>query len=142
MSEKNLRKNIRAKARKMKACIDWFSIENKATKKIPDQHFINQYGVAGWVELKVVKTANCKVKFENGQARFANKYWNRGGFSFIVVRVGRDVLIFAGNQSLQLESHKISLVPPLMTYTNDPYQRTVHFFSELGGENNIPTWAR
>ena len=121
MSEKNFRARLNAAAVQCRDVIDWMPVENRASKRMPDQYSINQYGISNWVELKYIEKLSHKVKFQPGQARWLKKHWERGGSSYVAVycKQNRTIYLFTGENAERLEEfghcHAISTELELTT---------------------------
>lgn len=108
MSERNFRARLNAAANKNKRQIDWMPVENRAMNSMPDQNFINENSVSGWVELKFVDKLNEKIVYKKGQSRWHKKHHERGGFCFVAVycKETYSIYLYKGSQSEELELKK------------------------------------
>jgi hypothetical protein len=98
MSEKNfwnlIRNNLGIKMHR---------VENRVSSGMPDVHYVSNKG-SGWIELKYVSEFPRKGKMKIG-IRKAQKFWHRayynhGGKSWILIRVGRrGIILVNGNKS-------------------------------------------
>lgn len=78
--------------------IGWQRIENRFNRGVPDVHYIISrfdlgVGVAGWLELKVVKNKNCIVQITQPQINWLKGYWERGGMAGLLVLDNSNLII-------------------------------------------------
>lgn len=95
MSESGLRQTI---VRELKS-LDAISVENPVYPGTPDVNFIG-----GWMELKWLRkwperkeTIVSIPHFTPQQRVWLYRRWRRGGFSCLLLKVGREVLVFDGD---------------------------------------------
>lgn len=101
--ERQFRSNTNAAARKLLKSIIWMPVENRASKRMPDQHFINSNGVAGWVELKTIDNLSDMVVFQAGQLRWIAKYTKSGGHCWVAIEYIGGVALLSGSLAYRLE---------------------------------------
>lgn len=92
------------KPRLQEMIFDPVRVENVVGEGTPDVNYSR-----GWLETKEVpdwpKRAHTplKVKFRRGQSAWLMRRWAAGGLAFLFVRVERDMLLFQGKDSLEVE---------------------------------------
>lgn len=100
MSEMRFRQTV---VRELKQ-LDAISVENPVYPGTPDVNFIN-----GWAELKwardwpVRKDTLFSIPHYTPQQRvWLLRRWKRGGYSCLILKVGREVLLFRGDVAAEL----------------------------------------
>lgn len=103
-SEVNFRKWV-IKSLKL---LDAVAVENPARAGTPDVNYVE-----GWIELKVERRWPVKddtplrlKKYTDQQKTWLRRRWSKGGNCFLLLQVGREILLFRGE-----DAHHIGTLP-------------------------------